>query len=220
MIPTKCLIFCKTKNMKISLVHAGKSCICLSESTLTTLAPTIKSECNEFCSGDEKQFCGDTDAAEAFITDCDDGWTRFGDSCYKQLKDDEASIYENENDCANQGAHLWAPKSYDDEEFIRLMYKDHKRLHVGWLSYDKKHGIYAIDGSVYPGISFVTHLPDGSQVFDIADSDSSFMTEGMCFFLNVEKKRIWRVESCPTGIGICQKPLGMVAFRTYRKVMA
>jgi hypothetical protein len=86
MTPTRCLVICKkSANKRFVLLHGGSSCSCFEELPLDDLIPLPSSDCEFPCSGDSDQFCGGLLSTNvlAYVTGCEDGWIRFGDSCYQ-----------------------------------------------------------------------------------------------------------------------------------------
>ena len=64
------------------------TCHCLSDiGTDAVLMDKLHPDrCNKACPGNDKQKCGGTNAVTVLVAKCEDGWTRFGGKCFKQIK--------------------------------------------------------------------------------------------------------------------------------------
>ena len=93
-----------------------------------------------------------------FITACPDGWTRFGDNCFKALAEIQSDIEHNADSCADEGGLLWYPESGAEISFIEktLAVDAGVSYHLGVKSYKASDGIVFIDGSISPGIPAYT----------------------------------------------------------------
>jgi hypothetical protein len=175
---------------------------------LYNLDPVPQSFCSEGCAGHRQARCGfHKQYFSAFVTSCDSGWTRFGDSCYKEATDgrSEYTLQNNENSCTDQDAdsHIWWPESIPELEFIMVNYKG--MSHVGWKSFSHQNGTLNSDGSHSPGsVDVITLFANQS----ISDSDD-LMSDTNCAILDAHLRIIKTVVPCPLAKGICKKHICM-----------
>ena len=208
MTPENCLIACKKEGFRIAMTYQGNKCVCYEEIPYDMLVPISDDQCALPCPGDQQQSCGGQDSSRllAYVQECEQGWVRFSHTCYKEGLS-ESDIFDNENHCAEMKANVWSPKSFDDLNFVELLYGS-TNLHVGWTSYNKVKGVFSVDGSFEPLIMLVTHTSEGNPI--INDCEDCFSKDNCVVFSSKEKKMILQ-SPCLPAKGICQKPL----FRSY-----
>ena len=89
-------------------------------------------------------------AHEKTIVECEDGWIKFGDSCYKNLgRGDEYKMAKDK--CAEDGAALAFIDSLEEKQWINHMIGSFS-MYVGFKGFDKENDlIINMDNSMIPG---------------------------------------------------------------------
>ena len=208
MTPVKCLVDCKNANSRFGLLHQGNTCHCFKSLPIDDLIPLPGDQCNFPCTGDNNQLCGGIASNAAYVHDCMEGWTRFSDSCY-QLIPKVDNILSNADKCIEMGGNLWSPQSFDDVEFVELMFNSYDLIHVGWMAYKHEYGFVSVDGAYSPGVDFVSHNFDSSSIFD--DNDNLLSLDS-CVVFSIQDEMLQLKQPCPLAVAVCQQPLGNFTF--------
>ena len=204
MTPVKCLVLCKNANSRFGLLHQGNTCHCFKSLPIDDLIPLPGDKCNFPCTGDNNQLCGGIASYAAYVHDCMEGWTRFSDSCY-QLIPEVDNILSNADKCIEMGGNLWSPQSFDDAEFVELMFNSYDLIHIGWMAYKHEYGFVSVDGTYNPGVDFVSHNFDSSSIFD--DNDNLLSLDS-CVVFSIQDEMLQLKQPCPLAVAVCQQPLG------------
>ena len=204
----QCILQCKGQGKRISGVMFGVKCFCIDKFPRLSALPVQSDKCTTPCSGDDQHFCGGTDSITLMVVECEAGWTRFGDGCFKA---DQATMQMDAQDrCLRMGANLWYPETRHELQWVsRIVGAGSEFFHIGFRSYHHKKGFLLSDYSKILGIPFVTHTngkepTNDTKAFETPDPDS-------CWWWNSTEtgSLVYNTTKCSDNdvMNICKKPL-------------
>ena len=165
----------------------GEDCYCYADiGTESTLMDQVaSSQCNIACAGNPGQKCGGATAGTVLVAKCEQGWTRFGEKCLKEITFDNldteglkftdgiqtcaaVSPFFSKSITSNffvqyPGGTLWFPSSQTEAQFVidslwsrtDCTGSDYCYLYYGLKSYSDKLGWMGMDNSLVPGIPLI-----------------------------------------------------------------
>ena len=190
-------------------IHAGDQCICGSEISYQDLY-LVPSEnetvtCSSMCKGSDEYICGGPNAISIYGGKCSEGKVRFGDHCFAQGLED-TNIAEAADDCMNKGGFLWYPETIQEIKFVINEFpnaNDTKKYLVGYKNFTQYLGTTMHDGTLLPGIPFLTTTKDGSAQ-DMTGTETDLMGE-KCVVYKVDDEEMDIESTCPEdGNAICK----------------
>ena len=98
------------------------------------------------------------DCIDFYIAECESGWKKFGDSCYKKLEQNQ-KIGQAQDSCADEGGNIFFPESHEEMRWVETFLASGENLYIGFRGYDSttKH-IINMDHSEHPGTRHVTRM--------------------------------------------------------------
>ena len=88
------------------------------------------------------------------MSECETGWTRFGDNCYKALGTD-LSPGMAQDLCMEEDSNIFFPQSLEEIHWIKTFLPGNQKTHIGFKGY-KDGLIYNMDNSENVGIRGIT----------------------------------------------------------------
>ena len=149
-----CAVECKASSQRIIVLTFSGICHCLDYLPYNISRPIFENPIES-----EKDHW-----VRLFMTECETGWTRIADKCYKVI---QATNYQDAEDlCLNEDSHLFWPESLHEASWIHnTMGQGLPYLFFGFQTLSTE-GYVAMDYSDLVGIPFLTHFPDGNDTYN------------------------------------------------------
>ena len=119
---TKCILQCHAETKRFAFITKGKHCFCKDESVLQKLKLVQPEECSSTCSGAPLSLCGGPSSLLLLVAECEQGWTRFGDSCFQASPNNSMNDLDAFDHCGDLGSTLWFPESAEETEFVSTIF--------------------------------------------------------------------------------------------------
>ena len=123
MTTMKCVLHCHGLSKRFAVVGGGNDCYCHEESIIGKIVQVDSSQCNSRCGGDPTNLCGGASAFTMLVAECQDSWTRFGQSCFKGFTDNTLDAEDAYDRCGEQGGTVWLPESPEEAEWVAQVFK-------------------------------------------------------------------------------------------------
>ena len=149
---------CSSFNTNFILWTYDNKCLCYEQLPEEQLTLISNEACSLPCSENVTEHCKSENIYSAYVNDCENGWIRFGDTCFKSFLQ-KANFTANAEFCIQQNSTLWSPKSFEESEFVSnyLQQIGISKVHTGILSFNSIYGFTTMDGTYSSGIDFITH---------------------------------------------------------------
>ena len=142
---------CHSQGKKVTVVANVTQCFCLNYIPYEKMVSN--EDCLDFYLAGRYKIKISKNISYLVITECETGWTRFGDNCYKSLGTNMAPGMAQDL-CMEEEANLFFPQSLEESQWIKSFLSG-KKVQVGFKGY--KNGIiYNMDNSENVGIRGIT----------------------------------------------------------------
>ena len=211
--PHSCLVECIGQGLRVAGVRGGEECFCFAKVKQLDLLSMDEELCDVPCKGNPSLLCGGSSAVQLYVATCEEGWIRFGDSCYREasLNSSRAAA---EDSCMELGGHLFMPESEQELDFVTEIFKENTdHIFIGIRSFrhaetDKQDVITAMDLSEHVGFPPLTHNGLGVPVSALVDFATDQSTGGdplKCVFYKMTTGLLM-FEACPADTKpVCKK---------------
>ena len=119
----KCVLHCHGLGKRFVLLAGGADCYCHDQDIVGKLTPAEAGNCSSACAGDAMSLCGGSGAVALLVAECQQGWTRFGDSCFKGFTDGSLNEDDAFDTCGSEEGTVWFPESTDEAEWVSHVFR-------------------------------------------------------------------------------------------------
>ena len=119
----KCVLHCHSLGKRFVLLAGGTDCFCHDQEIVGKLTSAEAGNCSSTCAGDAMFLCGGPGAVALLVAECQEGWTRFGESCFKGFTDGSLNADDAFNTCGEEGGTVWFPESTEETEWVSQVFR-------------------------------------------------------------------------------------------------
>ena len=127
---------CKNNNKRVS-AWKDSSCYCLDAIPYNQIY--YSDQCIDFflAGTDKVQLLGQSTKTINKIVECDSGWKKFGDSCFKSYGDG-TKVSKAQDICMEEGANLFYPESHEEMFWVeQFATEGGQHVYIGFRGYDE-----------------------------------------------------------------------------------